>query len=111
MALNKTTLANAIQDDLWTRLDPGDPAKYPTKAQLRNLAESIANSVVDRIVGDLGIKGVKVNIDNGTLANAFTAAAVAPMDGGLVLKTNMAIATAGNYGEGVQKNNGTGLVE
>ena len=84
MAMSISGMADGIQDELWNRLDPGDPAKRPTKAELRDLAESIATGVINHIVAYMEIKGVETAIETPAQTVEVYAAGVGDQGGSLI---------------------------
>ena len=103
MALNKTQMANNIIDKI-------NGLSVENKKNQQKIWEAICDGIIEHIKNKFEVKGIKVNIDNGVLASAFTSAAVVANDGGAALKTAMASSVAGNYAQGVQNNDGTGHV-
>ena len=111
MALNASTLKVAIFNGIKTQLDSlfEDPESPPDRDDVWDaICDVISTEVVSHIVSNLEIKGI--TIDAGTPINTVvTAGVVIPQDGGANLKTTM-IAAATPSVQGVQDNDGTGLV-
>lgn len=113
MALDISGMADGIQDELWSRLDPGDPAKRPTKAELRDISESIATGVINHIVANMEIKGVTVALDTGPRTIETYVAGAGSNGGALASVTGGPV--SGNVADskadsGTQSNDGTGRV-
>lgn len=118
MALSQTRMADGIQNELWSRLNPGDAAKKPVKAELRNIAEAIAKGVIDEILANLEIKTVSMQIDTPAQTVEIFTAGVGSNGGSLVAAgTPGAPIISGLVKHGLaermvatQDNDGTGLV-
>lgn len=103
MALDNSRLAAAIADRLDTLFS--DHESPPARA---DIWIAIAEEIVDEIVQNLAVKGVRVET-NATHQAAWAGVPV-PTDGGAALKT-AALAAAAAPMPATQSNDGTGLVE
>lgn len=89
------------------------------KADHKLVWDEICKSICNHIVTNLEIRGVETDVVNdgitaSSLAQIFISAPVTPNDGGAVLKAAVAAAIPSgpaSTGDGVQSNDGTGLVE
>ena len=101
MSLDKTALRNLIRDKL--EAIEGGGINFDDYPIALEYFLAIADAIITHITTSAVISGIEVDIDNGTLATAFSAATVLPNDGGATLKTSMASAVSGNYATGTQK--------
>ena len=105
-----TGMAGEIKKELWSKLDPGDPAKAPNPDDLSDICLSIATGVINHIISNMEIKGIKATLDT-SLNTVFSAGVPVAMDGGLALQTAWKTATAaGAADDSTQNNDGTGRV-
>jgi len=80
-------------------------------SSLKKMCYSIAKGVVDEILDNLEIKGIKVTLNSG-LNTVFSSGVPIPQDGGTALQTAWKAATAGGAADdATQNNDGKGLVE
>ena len=91
--------------------DENDDAYESRISSLKKMCYSIAKGVVDEILNNLEIKGIKATLDTG-LNTVFSSGVPLPQDGGATLQTAWKGTTAGGAADdATQNNDGKGLVE